>query len=84
MNSDSWFRGTSAIIRSFVLGIYTVSSYRDASVKARMDDADELIAIALLLTLDKRKRHYLVHPLNIQRLKKSQYYLKRAKLRAHP
>lgn len=51
-----------------------------------MDDDVELIAIALLLALNKKKkkRRYWVHPLNTRRLTESQYYLKRTKLRAHP
>lgn len=51
-----------------------------------MEDEDELIAIALLLALNKKKRNrrYWVHPLNTRRLTDSQFYLKRAKLRAHP
>lgn len=51
-----------------------------------MDDEDELMLIAFLLALDKKgiKRRYWVHPLNTQRLTESQFYVKRAKLRAYP
>nr|CAH7749450.1 unnamed protein product [Callosobruchus chinensis] len=50
-----------------------------------MED-DDLLAIAFLLLVNKKKkrRRYWIHPLNTRRIYESPYYLKRAKLRAHP
>ncbi|GBP40871.1 hypothetical protein EVAR_88932_1 [Eumeta japonica] len=50
-----------------------------------MED-DDLLAIAFLLLINKKKkrRRYWIHPLNTRRVYESPYYLKRAKLRAHP